>query len=244
MAIYLGNLTVKEFLKRTGYKMSNEDIVTLEKHRQDLVEIRTDEDKFHIYDIPFTIVVSPLFKDQLLTILMKYEEQSLSKELLNIAIATESKIEKAEKKQKERDRQYKEQKENPNNIWNIKWHFLIPINNTLYFQGFFNTYTTGYNNIPTTIHGTGWVSKDEEGLHGRFILSNPEKESDADKHLDWNYIIGVGYFNKNNNYIGINDIENLTFEKIDFQLNEAIETHEQLKGNSKEIHLYKEIKDE
>ena len=48
MAIYLGNQTISDLERRTGYVFSDEDRKWLESHRQDLAEIDFESDNILI----------------------------------------------------------------------------------------------------------------------------------------------------------------------------------------------------
>lgn len=54
MAIYLGNLTVKELEDKHSFTLSDEERATLESMRQDKAE-NVKSDKFHVFDIPRVI---------------------------------------------------------------------------------------------------------------------------------------------------------------------------------------------
>jgi len=57
MNIYLGNLTVEQFIERcklTG--MEEEDKIFINEHRQSDADIKSGSDKLHIFDIPFTVI--------------------------------------------------------------------------------------------------------------------------------------------------------------------------------------------
>ena len=237
--IYLGNLTIKELEYRTGFIFSEEDKKWLEKYRSDEANITYSSEKFHIFDIPFCMVCSEIISDKLKNLLQKYEEYYTSKEPFTIYKIEESE-EEINKKLKEK--QEKERKENLNSIWNIKWHMLVPVklneyNYNCYYKCFINTYTTGYTNIPIIIDGIGYIELDTQGLHGKFNLKNPEIYDDANKYPDWNYIIGLGFCKLNGDYIG--NVTDITFNKIEFNLQEAIEKYQELFNEYKEIHFYK-----
>ena len=52
-----------------------------------------------------------------------------SEEKLSIAVVKESEKDKERRLKKERDeREYKEKLANPNAVWNVKWHMLVPVN--------------------------------------------------------------------------------------------------------------------
>ena len=237
--IYLGNLTIKELENRTGFYFSNEDYHWLEKYRSEDANITYDSEKFHIFDIPFCIVCSELICDKVKNILSKYEEQSRSKESLTIYGVKESNNEKNKKLQKQKEQEIKN---NPNSIWNIKWHLLVPVfineySYKCYYKCFINTYTTGYENIPKDIDGTGFIELDTQGLHGKFNIKNPDICDDANNHKDWNYIIGLGFCKLNGDYLG--NIDNVTFDKVTFNLKESLEDYKNLFNEYREIHFYK-----
>ena len=50
MAIYLGNQTISDLERRTGYVFSDEDRKWLESHRQDKADVEYNSDKFHIFE--------------------------------------------------------------------------------------------------------------------------------------------------------------------------------------------------
>ena len=229
--LYLGNLTITEFEKRTGYKFNKEDKLWLEQHRQDDSNITYSSEKLHIFDIPFSIHASELIYSQLFKLLQKYESISKSKEILQLLCIKESE----EKKNTLEKHAYEEKLQNPNSIWNIKWHMLVPINDQYYYGCFINTYTTGRNNIPNIIHGYGNIRMDDNGLQGKFYLDYPEIESDADERNDWNYIIGTGIYDIHGNYLH----KKINFEEIRFNIKDAIRLYTDLIRNSKEIHFFK-----
>lgn len=55
MAIYLGNLTVRDIEQRLGITLPVGDAQTLSNCRQDNAKV-SDASKWHCFDIPFTIV--------------------------------------------------------------------------------------------------------------------------------------------------------------------------------------------
>lgn len=250
MAIYLGNQTISDLERRTGYVFSDEDRKWLESHRQDEADIKFDSDKFHIFDLPFEIHAAESISEYLLKLLTKYEESSPSKEQLQFAVIkeTEEQREKRLKKEKE-DKEWQDKLTNPNSVWNVKWHMLVPVlaksietgaTRELLYWCFINTYTTGRDNIPDIIDGFANIELDEEGLHGRFILYD-ESNSDADQHIDdWNFVIGSGFYNERGNYIGSS--KGVTFENTDFNLKEAINRYNDVNNHYREIHFDK-IKD-
>lgn len=239
--MYLGNISINELIKRTGYNISNEDKKLLELHRQDNATIDISSDKFHIFDIPFTIVVAEPFSKELISLLKKYEEIQPSKEPLNIAIKSETDKEKEQRLKKEKEKQEWQNKlSNPNSIWNVKWHMAVPVkvnDKEVYYGCFINTYTTGRDNIPDIIEGKAFIKMDEEGFHGRFTLYNSEKDNDANEHDDWNWIIGSGFYSKSGRWIG--NVDNAYFEETEFSIAECIQNLINIDRSSKEIHFNK-----
>ena len=61
--VYLGNLTVSDLENRAGIQLSSSDKRWFEDHRQDKATVRSDSESFHIFDIPFMIIASPLIYD-------------------------------------------------------------------------------------------------------------------------------------------------------------------------------------
>lgn len=247
MGIFLGNLSISELIQRTGYNISDEDRKILEQHRQDNATIDPCSDKFHIFDIPFSIQVTEAFKDKLIEILIKYEEISKSKETLAITIVKESDQEKEKRLKKEKEqKEWRDKLANPNSIWNVKWHMLVPVTivdtetkreSECYYKCFINTYTTGRDNIPDIIEGKAFIKMDEEGFNGRFTLYNPEKDNDADEHDDWDWVIGSGFYSKSGNHIG--NVDDAYFEETEFSIAECIQNLVNTDRSSKEIHFSK-----
>lgn len=237
MLIFLGNLTVEELEERTRWNFDTRDKLWLEEHRQDDAKVKYESEKFHIFDIPFAITCDKTIFKELSSILKRYNDVQCSAEKLSISEIDETEEErKLKQKQKERE----ELRANPNAIWNIKWHMMVPVKvksnkreiDCLYHV-FINTYTRGFKNIPSMITGKGWVELDDVGLHGYFSLKNPETDDDANEHPEWNYVIGGNYF-----YIEGKQyhLENATFEKVEFDLAESIE---RFGDNYREIHFDK-----
>ena len=246
MAVYLGNQTIFDLERRTGYVFSDEDRKWLELHRQDKAEIDFNSDKFHIFDLPFAIQAAEPISDYLLKLLMKYEETTPSKEPLQFAVIKETEKQKENRLKKEKEeKEWQDKLNNPNSIWNIKWHMLVPVQinykdskRNLYYGCFVNTYTKGHENIPNIINGKATIYLNEEGFNGKFDLSNTEIDSDADEHLDWNYVIGGGFYTETGDYLG--NISNVYFDEITFFLKDAISDYQNIKGQScKETHFYK-----
>lgn len=79
MSIYLGDLTVQEFEKRTGWTFQKEDRDFLKKHRTGIADFK-DEDKFHIHEIPFSIRAGADIIEDLKNIILKYNDKKECKE--------------------------------------------------------------------------------------------------------------------------------------------------------------------
>lgn len=248
MAIYLGNQTISDLERRTGYKFSVEDRKWLEQHRQDNANVTFDSDKFHIFDVPFEIHTGQKIQNELKNLLLKYQEISPSKEPLQFAVVTETDKQKEKRLKKEKEeKEWQEKLNNPNAIWNVKWHMLVPVKaqnietgaiQDLYYGCFINTYTTGRDNIPVIINGYANISLTEEGFHGNFELNYPEIDSDADTHRDWNWVIGSNFYDLHGHYIG--NIRNLVFDDTRFSLEDCIRLYEDVKSSScKETHFFK-----
>lgn len=248
MSIHLGNQTISDLERRTGYIFSDKDIRWLESHRQDSTDIKFDSDKFHIFDIPFEIHVAEPISDYLVKLLTKYEEIQPSKEQLQIAVIKETDEQRKNRLEKERkEKEWQNTLHNPNAVWNIKWHMLVPVRlihyngseqNNLYYWCFINTYTTGRDNIPEIIDGTANILLDELGFHGKFKLYNNEIVNDADKNLEYQYVIGSGsFYNDKNTYIS--NPRDVVFDNTTFNIKEAINRYKDFneQWSYKEIHF-------
>lgn len=237
--INLGNLSIDEFIKRTGYNLSDEDRKLLESHRQDNASVVSNSDKFHIFDIPFSITVGEKFSTKLINILQKYENIKKSKEQLYINIVKESDKEKELRLQKEKEElDWQDKLKNPNAIWLVKWHMYVPVivnNKEYYYWCFINTYTTGRENIPNIIDGKGEINLDERGFTGTFNLYNPETDDDANEHDEWNYIVGCGFVTKSRSYIG--KLENSYFNNVEFSIKECIQNYLNFNDSAKETYF-------
>lgn len=237
--INLGNLSIDEFIKRTGYNLSDEDRKLLESHRQDDASVVSNSDKFHIFDIPFSITVGEKFSTKLINILQKYENIKKSKEQLYINIVKESDKEKELRLQKEKEElDWQDKLKNPNAIWLVKWHMYVPVivnNKEYYYWCFINTYTTGRENIPNIIDGKGEINLDESGFTGTFNLYDPETADDANEHDEWNYVIGCGFVTKSRSYIG--KLENSHFNNVEFSIKECIQNYLNFNDSAKETYF-------
>ena len=248
--MFLGDLSIADLENRTGWHFSDSDRQWLVSHIQHNATIKYDSDKFHIFDIPFTITVAEGIKDTLIKMLTKYNNKQVSKESVQIAVITETEEEKAKRLKKEKEkREQLERLSNPNSIWNIKWHMLVPVkvkyNNKeieLYYGCFINTYSTGRDNIPEIIDGKCSIYLDDVGFHGYFNLYYSDIDNDADEHPEWNYVIGSNFYSLNGSYLS--NIPDLKFETIHFSILNGIKLYESIRFTScKEIHFlkYKEV---
>ena len=70
----LGNLTVEKFEKDAGWVFSEEDKKWLEEHRTNEADFK-DSDKFHIFDIPYAIVVGSEIVGDFMKIIHKYNNE-------------------------------------------------------------------------------------------------------------------------------------------------------------------------
>lgn len=246
MSFCLGNQSINDLERRTGYVFSDEDRKWLEMHRQDLAEIKFDSDKFHIFDLPFEIHVAEPISEYLLKLLMKYENIQPSKEPLQFAVIKETEAQKQKRLECEKkEKEWQDKLHNPNSVWNIKWHMMIPVKarnihtdsvKDLYYGCFINTYTTGRDNIPNIIDGIINIRLDEEGFHGRFILENPDAVNDADRHYgEWNWVIGSTFYSNTDFRLHPND---WVFDDIQYSIKDGLNNYTNINsGSYKEIHF-------
>lgn len=245
--MFLGNLSITDLERRTGWTFSESDKKWLESHRQDNATVKFDSEKFHIFDLPFTITVAEGIKDNLIKMLTKYNDKQASKEAVQIAVVTESDKEKEARLKKEKEeKEWQDKLTNPNSIWLIKWHMLVPVRIKnletgsecdLYYWCFINTYTTGRDNIPEIVDGTANIFLDEEGFHGTFTLYDDEIVNDADNYPEYRFVIGSGFYNRDN-YIGRNH-NGIVFENTTFNIKEAINRYKDVNGHCREVHFDK-----
>ena len=107
--IYLGNLTVADLENRAGIQLLSSDRQWFEDHRQDNSTVRSDSESFHIFDIPFMIVSSPLIYNEIIRRIKKYIENNYTNEPITVAYVKETEEEKREKaRAKEKERREKE----------------------------------------------------------------------------------------------------------------------------------------
>ena len=83
MNVYFGNLTVEQLEARLETKLTKTDRVFLEKHRTDNASF-SENDKFHIFDMPLCIHSGADVVTKVEDILRKYNKRKLFK--ANIAI--------------------------------------------------------------------------------------------------------------------------------------------------------------
>ena len=157
--VYLGNLTVLDLENRTGIQLSLSDKQWFEDHRQDKATVRSDSECFHIFDIPFMIIASPLIYDEIVRRISEYTENNYVKESISIVCVNGTEEEKREKKRaKEKERREKE-KADDSIEWLVKYNMAVPVpDSNFYISCFINFYVTGYKNIPKVIpNGKGWI---------------------------------------------------------------------------------------
>lgn len=246
--MFLGNLSITDLERRTGWIFSESDRKWLESHRQDNATVKFDSEMFHIFDLPFTITVAEGIKDNLIKMLTKYNDKQASKEVVQIAVVIESDKEKEARLKKEKEeKEWQDKLTNPNSIWLIKWHMLVPVRiknletgseRDLYYWCFINTYTTGRDNIPEIVDGTANISLDEEGFHGTFTLYDDEIVNDADNYPEYRFVIGSGFYSDRNNYMGRNH-NGIVFENTTFNIKEAINRYKDINGHCREVHFDK-----
>ena len=80
----LGNVSIEDLQKRTGWNFSKKDYDFLVKYRQDNAQ-NIEKDKFHIFDIPFMVLCGEDIKDDVMELLSKYNDKQTSKEQISIA---------------------------------------------------------------------------------------------------------------------------------------------------------------
>ena len=239
MGFALGNLTIDDFIKRTGYNITEEDKAILDKYRQENATISPYSEALHIFDVPFSITISEPIYDTIIKILFKYEDEQSSKEPLKVIKVSETEKEKArrlEKEQFERERQ--ERKDNPNAIWLVKYHMLIPVIGNkkveVYYGCFVNVYIKGYNNIPDILEGTLTIRKDENGFTGNFNLSMDNEFILPD---EYNWVIGTGFTKITGEWLG--SIEEVYFEDTVYSLKDGIMNYRDYHNSGKEIYFHK-----
>ena len=232
--MYLGNLSIDEFIRRTGYKFSDEDYKWLNSHRQDDAHVKFDSDNLHIFDIPLCIHVASSITTKLVEILEKYDNKTPTKEKYSVIKVTETEEQKymREKLDKEIEER-KSREENPNSIWLVKYHMFIPVNvqgRELYCSCFINTLIKGRNNIPNIVEGKITISRTTMGFRGKFRLFT------EDITVDYDGVIGSGLYDLRGNLLTVSEY---TFDEIEYSISEGIKNYETFRNDSKEIYFDK-----
>lgn len=251
MGFCLGNLTVQDFLKRTGYKMSQHDIDWLEAHRQNNADVRYNSEGFHIFDLPFCVYIPEHLFDDVYKILKKYEDETPAQEscaLCRVEITEKDKQEEARKvEENKRKQEWESTKLNPNQPWLVKYHMLVPVkvkdtyNNyiELFYWCFINTHIKcKYADIPKMPKGKAYVYINEKGLHGKFTLSNADEVDSNNYDPESNYVYGIGFYSKNGSYLG--HCDDLTFEQVDFDIEECVNRFDEIDKTKNHIEIHRD----
>lgn len=82
MEVRFGNLSVNQFMEKTGAKLSAKDKQFLEKHRTDIADFKED-DKYHIFAMPFSIVSGHKIAQELFDMMKKYDDKKVFDEEFN-----------------------------------------------------------------------------------------------------------------------------------------------------------------
>ena len=186
--MYFGNLTIDDLERRECIEFSDDDKKWLEEHRQDNATVRSDSDKFHIFDLPFMAVVAPSAFAEFLRSLGKY---SFTKECFQIAKAVETEEERLQKILERERKEFEKKKADPNQHWLKKWMLTIPVEDREY-HFFINTEHIGYNTIPNDIKGEFVIYRNYDGLHGHFTLDDPS--INKTEHPEWQFVVGTGMY--------------------------------------------------
>jgi len=228
--MFLGNLTVDEFITRLGIKdiITNEDKNTLNKYRMENASIPFDEKALHIFDIPFAIHISEPIYDNILNMLTKYNNMHNFNEPLQIAKIEETEDQKKRRLEKEaKEIAREEAKNDPNKIWHVQYYCLIPVivnNKDYYYSCFINVYIKGFYNIPDSVNGNLEIWKDEEGLHGYFILTD---ENEFIQENKYDYVIGYGFHNLNGDYLATGGEKDI-FDRTKFSIADGIDNYRKI----------------
>lgn len=234
--IALGNLSISEFEKRTGWKLSKDDRKWLNSHRVDSMEVDALSNAFHIFDIPFMIQVADTISTKLNTLIRKYEQFCPSKDKLSISVITESEYDRLVRLRHAQQQELAEkQKNNLKSVWTVNWKMLIPvkvvnddgIQKNLYYGVFITTHTTGRINIPKYIDGKIIISKDSAGFHGQFQLYDSKTHNDADE-FNHNWVNGIGFYHLSGSHIGC--LDSFYFDEIECDIKTALEEYEMILG--------------
>lgn len=169
--VYLGNLTVSDLENRAGIQLSASDKQWLEDHRQDNSTVRSDSEKFHIFDIPLMITASPLIYDEIIRRINKYTENNYVKESISIAYVSETEEEKREKRRQEEIERREKERTDDSIEWLVKYDMAVLIPETnIYISCFTNFYVKGYENIPKVIpNGKAWLEVKDGFFYGGVI---------------------------------------------------------------------------
>ncbi len=235
--IFLGDLTVDEFAKRTGFNISEEDKATLNKYKCDKATIDYKENQLHIFDIPFAIEISmPIYKE-IFSMLNKYNDISSTKEPLRVIEVKETEQQARQRITKEKEKAaLEEMKNDVDKIWQVQYYLLVPVTSNCkeyYYSCFINVYIKGFYNIPESVDGTGFISKDEEGLRGHFNLA---KTNEFFIDSEYNFVVGYRLCNLSGN--SMRKYDEYTFEETHFNIKECINNYKTITGNSSKYIFY------
>lgn len=237
MGFALGNLTIDELIRRTGYDMSNEDKAILNKYRQDNATISPYDEALHIFDLPFAIYISEPIYDMVFKILCKYNDINSSNEPLQVVKVEETEKQRERRLEEEKyEKEKQERRDNPNSKWLVKYHMLVPIKVNDYdafYNCFINVYIQGYYNIPNIVDGTLTIRMDEDGFHGTFTLHNNEDYILED---EYKYVIGSGFSKKNGNWVG--HIDDAYFEDTTYSIKSGILNYRDIDYHSSGMEIY------
>ena len=227
--VYLGNLTVSDLENRAGIQLLQSDKQWFEDHRQDKATVRSNSEDFHIFDIPFMIIASPLIYDEIIRRISKYTKNNYVKESISIACVNETEEEKREKEiEKERERRAKE-KADGSIEWLVKYNMAVLIPETnIYVSCFTNFYVKGYENIPKIIpNGKAWLEVKDGLFYGGVISID---ENCQCKISETGSLISTGFHRIP--MVGNNkpfDIDNVS--RIDFDIKECYDLMFEVNNN-------------
>lgn len=83
MEVRFGNLSVSRLEERIGVTFSDEDRKYLEDHRTDTAAF-TEEDKLHIFDLPFQVMCGEDIGDEVVNMLTRYNDATPFKKHLMV----------------------------------------------------------------------------------------------------------------------------------------------------------------
>lgn len=221
--VYLGNLTVSDLENRAGIQLSSSDKRWFEDHRQDKATVRSDSESFHIFDIPFMIIASPLIYDEIIRKIGKYTENNYVKESISIAYVNETEEEKREKKRAEEKERREKERSDDSIEWLVKYKMAVLIPETnIYISCFTNFYVKGYENIPKTIpNGKAWLEVKDGLFYGGVISIDEDCPCRIPEigSLVSMWSMGIGRIPMTNNENKPFDIDNIP--RIDFDIREC-----------------------